>query len=245
MATADINFAEWYESWAELHRAIIEVEIQNFANIPLTGGALLANKGITRTSFIELIEAGSREAFAWRQNKPEAIESGVELCARYNIVIKAVDFYVVVCAKAYQQTLWREPNELSVCIIEKSKVVDPDCYDDWVNGGCALSMKIQNIGKTMQCCKGDFCVQGMMDTNHQPKVTVRFWPKKIDQLEYRGDTVDQSGLTAILDHDDTCHSDNVGDGAGEAYMGGKPNTSTSLEINTTLILLFLALVKTF
>ena len=199
--------------------------------------------GITRTSFIELIEAGSREAFAWRQNKPEAIESGVELCARYNIVIKAVDFYVVVCAKAYQQTLWRESNELSVCIIEKSKVVDPDSYDDWVNGGCASPMKIQNIVKTMQCCKGDFCVQGMMDTDHQPKVTVRFWPKKIDQLEYRDGTVDQSGLTAVLDHDDTCHNDNAGDGAGGARMA--VNTSTSFESNTTLILLFLALVKLF
>ena len=149
-------------------------------------------------------KAGKREAFAWRQNKPEGKESGVELCARYNFVMEAIDYYAVFCAKAYQQSVWRQSNELSVCIIERSKVVDPDRYDDWVEGGCASPKKIQYIVKAMQCCKGDFCLQAVMDTNHQPKANVRFLPKKIEGLEHPvDDIVDQSGLTAILDHDDT------------------------------------------
>ena len=68
LTNAETNFAEWYEEWAAMHRAIIEVEIQNFANVSLTGGDLLVNKGITDAPFVGLIKGGSREGFAWRQN---------------------------------------------------------------------------------------------------------------------------------------------------------------------------------
>ena len=206
LTNAETNFAEWYEKWAETHRAIIEVEIQNFADVALTGGDLLVNKGITRAPFVGLIEEGSREGFAWRQNKPEGTKSGVEFCGRYTI--NAGNYYLVFCAKAYQQTLWRESNELSVCIIHKSKINDPDSYDEWIDNSCSTPMKIQNIVKTMQCCNSKYCDQASMDTNHQPKAIIRFWPKKIQDMKYSIVELEHSDLNEILDYTESCDSGN-------------------------------------
>lgn len=168
LTNAETNFAEWYEEWAAMHRAIIEVEIQNFANVSLTGGDLLVNKGITDAPFVGLIKGGSREGFAWRQNKPVGVKSNVELCARYTI--NADDSYLVFGAKAYQQTAWRESNELSVCIIYKSRIENPDSYDERISNSCSAPMKIQNLAKTMQCCNWRYCVQASMGTSNNNKI---------------------------------------------------------------------------
>ena len=179
------------------HRSIIFAEIQNYSNLTMVAGTALIQFGLVKSGLPQLVKAGTRDAFAVRQNLPVA---GVEMAFYWNVG----DFSVGVVAKSYQQGALRRSNQLGVCIIDKEDMPNPNLYSSWDEYNCYKPWKIQSIVKDMQCCLEDFCVQANTTTWHQPNVTVKFWPKSVKNL-HDSTGVSQKDLDEILSPSETCY----------------------------------------
>ncbi|XP_067946782.1 uncharacterized protein [Watersipora subatra] len=75
-------------------------------------------------------------------------------------------------------------------------------------------------GRTMQCCFGEICLQGLMSSNHHCEISIRVLPKKAARLfkSVNGLEEDQKFLDQVLNNQETCTS--TSGAAAQGVFGG-------------------------
>lgn len=176
------EFYKFIKAQAGKHRAVLQVEIQNLANVSMNEGEVLANWGTIKDDIPLEVSPGTKEAFTIKQNKPL---TGVQIAAHWGI---QDDRMVVIATEAWQQAAWRKPNKLGVLLLKT-----PAHLDDFATWQSIIPM--QQYDKKIsfvRYCDEKYCIMANMSNYFQSNVTVRIFPRCIDALDHQ--FLDQDNL---------------------------------------------------
>lgn len=198
IVTAAGDFLEACEELAGNHRAVAQLETDNYLKNNLKEGTLVLNKGDNRHHLDDQVKAGERSALTVKQYKP--IQGGIEFVIHWTTANGREVIGIIV--KAYQQFAFRKPTIIGLCIAPNhDDHINYDSYDLWNNKLCKDNqLDLSKLVKTLKCCGSGFCAMLSATGNHfQSNITLGVYPRKSSELEHTPPGLENDDLQEFLD----------------------------------------------
>ena len=188
-------------------RAVVRVEIFNYANVGMHSGTLHQPYGQFGEKIPVEIPPGIKAGFTMKQNKPG---KGVQVAGYWTIGEEPMAAFLT---EVWQKSAWREkhaPNKLGVQLAASH--ADPDNYETW--SSIVTQSKFSTHLKQVKHCSDRFCIVGVMENANHCNITISLYPRCAEWLAYKlpdnaNRTYIQSELNAIIGEksSDLCETD--------------------------------------
>ena len=171
------DFAKFTEKMEGKFRAVVRAEVLNYANVGMHNRDLYPQFGVTGDIVPVEIPPGTKVGFTVRQNKPG---KGVQMAGSWKVRDGPVAAFL---SEAWQAAAWREinaPNKLGVRLLNRSPYAAS--YGTWSNN--VTPKKFSHDLKQVKECSDKFCILGVMGNSHHCNVTIKVFPRCIEDLAY-------------------------------------------------------------
>lgn len=198
-----------YDELENVYKAKAFIQIYNYADEPLAANKNYIDWGLT-SQLPDIIDRGYKDAITLYQNVPTR---GLEGLISYAL---PDNYRVYVFVKVGQKLIFRKENQLGICITQNT---GGDSWDseDWYekmigdNSPCLnIHKKFATSPRTLQCCRGNYCIQATMTSSNHGNVTVRILPISVSDLgvdlSHNPEEFSQDDLNFILNVEDSCNS---------------------------------------
>lgn len=201
-----------FQALGKIYKAKAFIKVYNYVEHPLAGNADYIQWGQVHR-LPDIIDGGYKEGITIYQNRPMR---GLEGVVSYTL---PDGYRIYLFVKVGQKLVGRKENQLGICITPNAESDDWD-HEYWYekmiseNSPCLkIHDKFTTSPRTLQCCRGDYCVQATMTSDNHANVTVRVLPKTLTGFANTlNDSADgfrefsQNDLDHILNIPDTCNS---------------------------------------
>lgn len=219
-----------YNELENVYKAKAFMEIYNYADEHLAGNKNYIDWGLT-SQLPDIINGGYKEGITLYQNIPTR---GLEGVVSYAL---PGGYRIYIYVKVGQKLIGRKENQLGVCITQNtasSIQFSEDWYERMIsdNSPCMrIHDEFATSPRTLQCCRGVYCVQASMTSSNHANVNVRVFPISVRDFAFDlpkdlGD-FDQDDLDHILDVEGSCNS------PGKRDTVPPPTTTTTTTTTTT------------